>query len=243
MVAMIRLGYSQPIHPRRRRIRSGRSNRRRQYGLIEPKLTYLGCGRGSISSYPPSTAEAVARFARLVRLLRSIDAATIALFLEGFPVGGRGIKRACGRSSAGCRQRPYGRSRGPRRGRWQGRVRRIGQREAELFGSLSERVLTQRNTRTCCGNCSLPERAISPQRHQPLSSERDYPQVARMGRSGSTLLSALRPLKLELRCPGCGSRSARTSLEDPSPAPRQDAPSKGRRRTRPRRSRLPRASE
>ena len=31
----------------------------------------------------------------------------------------------------------------------------------------------------------------NPRGHQPLSSERDYPQVARMGRSGSTSLSAL----------------------------------------------------
>ena len=67
-----------------------------EYGLIEPTLSYPGRGHGSgsVSAYPPATAEAVARFAQLVRLLRSIDAATIVLFLEGFPVGERGIKRA-----------------------------------------------------------------------------------------------------------------------------------------------------
>jgi hypothetical protein len=86
-----------------------------EYGLIEPDLSYPGRGCGSISSYPPATAEAVARFAQLVRLLRSIDAATIALFLEGFPVGGRGIKRALrkivgGMPAASPRENPWTRA-------------------------------------------------------------------------------------------------------------------------------------
>lgn len=74
-----------------------------EYGLIEPTLSFPGRGHGSgsVSAYPPATAEAVARFAQLVRLLRSVDTATISLFLEGFPVSERGIKRALRRIIAG----------------------------------------------------------------------------------------------------------------------------------------------
>jgi hypothetical protein len=69
-----------------------------EYGVISADRRWLGRARGSESSYPPQTAALVARFAHLVRLLRSIDAATIWMFLEdstlGEQIGERGLKRA-----------------------------------------------------------------------------------------------------------------------------------------------------
>jgi hypothetical protein len=69
-----------------------------EYGVFSSSQRWLGQGKGSVSSYPPGTAELVARFARLVRLFRSVDAGVIWLFLEDSPlgerIGERGLKRA-----------------------------------------------------------------------------------------------------------------------------------------------------
>ncbi len=65
-----------------------------RYGVLEPSQRWPGKVRGSESSYPPGTAKTALRFYRLMRALRSVDAAAIALFLGGSPVGERAIKRA-----------------------------------------------------------------------------------------------------------------------------------------------------
>lgn len=64
-----------------------------EYGVFEPERSFPGRG-GSVSSYPSGTTEIALRFWQLVRAFRSLDAATIVLFIEGHPVGEKGLRRA-----------------------------------------------------------------------------------------------------------------------------------------------------
>lgn len=73
-----------------------------EYGVFEPERSFPGRGRGSVSSYPSGTADVALRFWQLVRACRSLDAATIFLFIEGHPVGEKALKRALHWAIAGA---------------------------------------------------------------------------------------------------------------------------------------------
>jgi hypothetical protein len=73
-----------------------------EYGVFEPERSFPGRGRGSVSSYPAGTAEVALRFWQLVRACRSLDAATIILFMEGNPIGEKALKRSLHWAVAGA---------------------------------------------------------------------------------------------------------------------------------------------
>ena len=69
---------------------------REEYGVIRSRRRFLG-RHGSESFYDPEAAAVVARFQRLLRLLRSVPLATVFLFIDGYPLPEETLKGAIGK--------------------------------------------------------------------------------------------------------------------------------------------------